>query len=134
MVLEISDNLTSEERHSIYKMLRLRVVVSADGPMEITGAFGGPLEACTARSARPGGMWLQIPEFNRTTELRFRALLTESGYLAGGGRQTLRNRRQSFREIAFCEVILPPLRFFRTSPKRSTKKFAERNAAREAYP
>ena len=77
MVLEISDNLTSEERHSIYKMLRLRIVVSADGPMEITGVFGGPLEACTARSVRPGGMWLQIPEVDRTLALGFRGVLTE---------------------------------------------------------
>ena len=43
-VPETLDSLTSKERHSIYKMLRLRIVVSADGPMEITGVFGGPLE------------------------------------------------------------------------------------------
>jgi hypothetical protein len=60
MVLEISDNLISEERHSIYKMLPLRLVVSADGTMEITGVFGGPLKACTARSveSRVLRLWL----------------------------------------------------------------------------
>ena len=86
MVLEISDNLASKERHSIYNMLRLRIVVSADGPMEITGVFGGPFEACTARSVRPGGMWSQIPEIHRTAELRFRTLLTEGTWRVEVGR------------------------------------------------
>jgi hypothetical protein len=79
MVLETLDSLTSKERHSIYNMLRLRIVVSADEPMEITGVFGGPLEACTARSVRPGGMWLRIPEVDRTPTLGFRVLLTANG-------------------------------------------------------
>src|SRR5215211_3496550 len=56
MVLEISDNLTPEERHSIYKMLRLRIVVSPDGPVEITGVFGGLLEARTSSSVKSESM------------------------------------------------------------------------------
>ena len=43
MVPENLDSLASEERHSVYRMLRLKVVVSADGSVEVTGVFGGPL-------------------------------------------------------------------------------------------
>jgi hypothetical protein len=47
-VPETLDSLTSKEHHSIYKMPRLRVVVFADEPVEITGVLGGPLEAHTS--------------------------------------------------------------------------------------
>jgi site-specific DNA recombinase len=57
MVPETLDNLTSKERHSIYRMLRLKVVVSADRPIEVTGVFGGPLETSAHRSAKTEGMW-----------------------------------------------------------------------------
>jgi len=43
MVPEALEDLVSEERHAIYEMLRLKVVVSADMPVEVTGVFGGPL-------------------------------------------------------------------------------------------
>jgi site-specific DNA recombinase len=56
MVPEALHNLTSEERHSIYKMLRLRVVVSADGPAEVTGVFDGLLEARASGSVKTEGM------------------------------------------------------------------------------
>ena len=36
MVPGALDNLTSEERHRIYKMLRLKVLLHADGSTEIT--------------------------------------------------------------------------------------------------
>jgi hypothetical protein len=52
MVPKALDDLASEERHAIYKMLRLRVVVFADKPVEVTGVFGGPLGAETTRSAK----------------------------------------------------------------------------------
>ena len=77
MVPESLDNLTSKERHSIYRMLRLKVVVSADRPIEVTGVFGGPLETSAHHSAKTDGMWLQIPKVDRTPALGFRALLTE---------------------------------------------------------
>ena len=77
MVPETFDSLTSKERHGIYKMLRLRVVIFADEPVEITGMFGGPLEACALRSVKTEGMSLRIPEVDRTPALGFRALLTE---------------------------------------------------------
>ena len=47
-VSETLDSLTSRERHGIYEMRRLRVVVFADEPVEITAVFGGPLEARTS--------------------------------------------------------------------------------------
>jgi hypothetical protein len=79
MVSEILDNLTSKEYRSIYKMLQPRLVVSADGPLEITDVFGRPLEAYALRSVKTEGVSLPIPRFHRTPELGFRALLTENG-------------------------------------------------------
>ena len=44
MVPEALDRLTPEERHRVYKMLRLRVTMYADGLAEVTGAFDGLLD------------------------------------------------------------------------------------------
>ncbi len=41
MVPEALDALTPEERHRVYKMMHLNVVVSADGLAKVTGTFGG---------------------------------------------------------------------------------------------
>jgi len=79
MVPETLDNLTSEERHSIYRMLRLKGVVSADGSVEVTGVFGGPLETSAHRSTNTEVTWLRIPEVDRTHGIRFRAFLTDNG-------------------------------------------------------
>ena len=79
MVSEILDNLTSKEHRSIYKMLQPRVMVSADGPLEITDVSGRPLEACPLRSVKTEGVSLPIPRFHRKPELGFRALLTDNG-------------------------------------------------------
>jgi len=57
MVPEALDGLAPKERHSIYRMLRLKVVVCADGRVEVTGVFGGPLEAGSTRSVETGVMW-----------------------------------------------------------------------------
>ena len=38
MVPEALDDLTSEERHRVYKMMRLNVVMYADGLIEVAGA------------------------------------------------------------------------------------------------
>jgi site-specific DNA recombinase len=43
MVPEALDGLTPEERHRIYKMMRLNVTMYADGLAEVTGAFSGLL-------------------------------------------------------------------------------------------
>jgi len=79
MVPETLDNLTSEERHSIYRMLRLKVMVSSDGSVEVTGVFGGPLETSAHRSTKTEVTWLRIPEVDRTHGIRFRAFLTDNG-------------------------------------------------------
>lgn len=46
MVPEALDSLTPEERHQIYKMLRLRVIAGADTRIEATGAFSD-VSICT---------------------------------------------------------------------------------------
>jgi len=44
MVPGALDGLAPEERHRVYKMLRLRILVHPDGTLEVSGAFGGGLE------------------------------------------------------------------------------------------
>jgi site-specific DNA recombinase len=44
MVPEALDGLTPEERHRVYKMMRLKVTMYADGLAEVTGAFDGLLD------------------------------------------------------------------------------------------
>ena len=61
MVPEALDALTSEERHRVYKMLRLKVLIHADGPTEVTGVFGGPAEAEAPRSVETGGKSRSAP-------------------------------------------------------------------------
>ena len=52
MVPEALDNLTPEERHRVYKMLRLNVIMYRDGRVEITGAFMGLLDAMSSNSVK----------------------------------------------------------------------------------
>ena len=40
------DSLASEERHHLYKMLKLKVVVRQDGALDVSGAFGESLAMC----------------------------------------------------------------------------------------
>jgi hypothetical protein len=40
------DSLAPEERHHVYKMLRLKVVAHSDEALEVSGAFGGSLAVC----------------------------------------------------------------------------------------
>jgi hypothetical protein len=79
MVPETLDSLTSKEHHGINNMLQPRVVVSADGPLEITDVFGRTLQACALRPVKTEAVSLQIPKVDRTPALGFRALLTEGG-------------------------------------------------------
>jgi len=51
MVPEELDDLTSEERHQIYKMLRLQVSVGPDMPPEVSGGFGGDPVFCDSESS-----------------------------------------------------------------------------------
>ena len=55
MVPEALGALTSKERHRVYKMLRLKVLIHADRPVEVTGVFGRPLEASAPRSVKTEG-------------------------------------------------------------------------------
>jgi DNA repair ATPase RecN len=43
------DSLSPEERNRFYKMLRLEVVVSPDGSLEVSGAFGDGLGICESK-------------------------------------------------------------------------------------
>ena len=51
MVPKELDELTSEERHQIYKILRLQVSVGPDMPPEVSGTFGGDLDFCDSESS-----------------------------------------------------------------------------------
>ena len=48
MAPEALDSLTPEERHELYKMLRLKARVLVDGTAEIDGALGGLSSAFAA--------------------------------------------------------------------------------------
>lgn len=71
MVPEALDELTSEERHRVYKMMRLNLVMYADGLVEVTGAFGGLLDTSGMVSvpstptptspAKEGSSWIASP-------------------------------------------------------------------------
>ena len=60
MIPEALEDLTPQERHGIYKTLRLRVVVPTDGPLEVTGVFGGPLEDNAPSSVKKEGTWRSV--------------------------------------------------------------------------
>jgi site-specific DNA recombinase len=80
MVPEALDALTSEERHRVYKMLRLKVLLHADGSTEITGTFGGQVEAPGPGSVETEGSSKVCPH-GRTIAKRIRLadLLREFG-------------------------------------------------------
>ena len=46
MVPKALDSLVPEERHRIYKLLKLRVNLSTDGALEVSGALGDVDEVC----------------------------------------------------------------------------------------
>ena len=51
MTPEALDNLTPEERHQFYKMLRLKVVAEPNGDIELSGAFVTAPEVCLSETA-----------------------------------------------------------------------------------
>ena len=53
MVPEGLDTLTLEERHRLYKMLRLRVVLGPGTPPEVSGTFGDSILVCGSETS-PG--------------------------------------------------------------------------------
>jgi hypothetical protein len=44
MVPEALDDLTPEQRHHVYKMLQLRILVDPDGTLRVSGTFGDKLQ------------------------------------------------------------------------------------------
>ena len=52
MAPEALRSLTPEERHQVYKMLRVEVVVDANGRVEVKGALRADPEVCNPGSAR----------------------------------------------------------------------------------
>jgi len=66
MVPEALDALTPEERHRVYKMLRLRVVLNSDGSTEITGVFGESLEAGASGSVKTEVSSRSVPTAGRS--------------------------------------------------------------------
>jgi hypothetical protein len=46
MVPELLENLTPQERHRVYRMLRLEVLAYPDGSLEMTGLVGQELGLC----------------------------------------------------------------------------------------
>jgi hypothetical protein len=75
------DSLTSEERHHLYKMLRLKVWVDKGGDLEIemAGVPVGVDNLAPEDSSTSDVTSIQIPQFHRTLGLRFRALLIGDG-------------------------------------------------------
>jgi hypothetical protein len=47
------DSLTPEERHRVYRMLRLEVIANHDGSLEAAGAFDSELSFCEKGIERP---------------------------------------------------------------------------------
>jgi hypothetical protein len=43
MAPEALNSLTPQERHRVYKMLRVRVVAHVDGTLEVSGEFAGAI-------------------------------------------------------------------------------------------
>ena len=52
MVPEALDDLTPEEHHRVYRMLRLKVLVRPDGTLEGSGTLGSGQELGTSESTR----------------------------------------------------------------------------------
>ena len=64
------NSLTPEERHHVYKMLKLRVIVGSDGALEVSGAFGDGFAMCHSKTPRASRF-----QNTHAPALRFRILL-----------------------------------------------------------
>jgi chromosome segregation ATPase len=51
------DSLTPEERNRFYRMLRLEVIVSPDGSLEVSGAFGHGVGVCESEPLPSSPSW-----------------------------------------------------------------------------
>ena len=59
MTLEALDEITSEERHRIYRMLKLKVLVQPDGTLEASGESLG--RWCFRNQAPAVPRWPKVP-------------------------------------------------------------------------
>ena len=50
---EVLDSLTPEERHQLYKILRLKACVNQDGSVKVSGVFGDSFGVCESGLAPP---------------------------------------------------------------------------------
>ena len=55
IVSEELDSLAPEERHRIYRMLRVQIVAHADETLEVSGAFSSSFEVCSSESTSGRG-------------------------------------------------------------------------------
>ncbi len=62
------DALSPEERHQIYKMLRITVEVSPEGSLNVTGVLGDSLFLSTKTSASPGRSSSRAVGVSRTSK------------------------------------------------------------------
>ncbi len=69
---EALDGLTPEERHQVYRMLRLRAAIKIGGTLEVGGMFGEGSGFCHSKMRS----WTHC-ESTKQSELRFRALLSD---------------------------------------------------------
>jgi hypothetical protein len=72
MVPEALDELTGEERHQVYQMLRLQVYVSPDGDLDVRGVLREAV--CAPTDTRSSQSVVTKP-----TEVRFRTFLNRDG-------------------------------------------------------
>ncbi len=70
---EALDALTAEERHQLYKKLRLRADASQDGSVKISGVFGDNGFCESERAPRC------TTQTTKGSAIEFRVLLTENG-------------------------------------------------------
>jgi hypothetical protein len=68
------DTLSPEERHNVYKMLRLTVEISPDGSLDVTGVLGDSFVS-ENQDERLGSNRQTLA----TPEVMFRILLTRDG-------------------------------------------------------
>jgi hypothetical protein len=52
MAPEVLHGLSPQERHQVYKMLRLEVTLYPDYEVEVTGALGGDFAMCHSKTPR----------------------------------------------------------------------------------
>jgi len=69
---EALDAHTAEERHQLYKMLKLKASASQNGSVKVNGVFGVSFSICESELAPPC-----TTRSTKGFEIEFRALLTD---------------------------------------------------------